>query len=152
MIFSRLLKTRVGRARILDISLRLFSLVLWFFLFTLLLHLSVSDLDDSVSLFPNVDKVYHAGYYCVLAVLWAYSARKNWIIAAGCLFMFFSGVLIESVQYYLPARSFSFADIMANIFGLVLGSSVLVSIKKSVKKSWILTLLFRDSRSFSSDS
>lgn len=152
MIFFWSFKSRTGRVDIMDIILRFFSLALWFFLFVLLLYLSVSDLDGSVAFFPNVDKVYHAGYYFVLAILWAYSARKNWIIAAGCLFMFFSGVLIESVQYYLPARSFSFADMMANTFGLVLGSFVFISIKKNVKKSWIFTLLFRGSRSFSSDS
>ncbi len=143
MIFFRLFKRRMERVGIMDIILRFFSLALWFFLYVLLLYLSVSDLDGSVVFFPNVDKVYHAGYYFVLAVLWAYSARKNWIIAAGCLFMFLSGVLIESVQYYLPGRSFSFADMMANIFGLALGSFVFISIKKSVKKSWIFTYIFR---------
>ena len=143
MIFFRLFKRRMERVGIMDIILRFFSLALWFFLYVLLLYLSVSDLDGSVVFFPNVDKVYHAGYYFVLAVLWAYSARKNWIIAAGCLFMFLSGVLIESVQYYLPGRSFSFADMMANIFGLALGSFVFISIKKSSKKSWIFTYIFR---------
>jgi len=135
MIFFRSFKSRTERVDIMDIILRFFSLALWFFLFVLLLYLSVSDLDGSLAFFPNVDKVYHAVYYCVLAVRWAYAARKNWIIAAGCLFMFFSGVLIESVQYYLPGRSFSFADMTANIFGLALGSFVFISIKGYVKKT-----------------
>lgn len=119
-----------ARTTVLDMGLRIMLLTLWLVLFGLLLFLSVTELDERVSLFPNVDKLYHLGYYSMLALLWAFATREKWIVMAGCLFMLHSGILIESLQYYLPARSFSFLDIIANITGLVLGSCLFLALRK----------------------
>lgn len=73
----------------------------------------------------------HIGSYTGLAVIFGYTTahipRPDWqlwvfVIVVGI------GVIVEIVQYSIPARSFSLLDILANILGVLIGIIILTTI------------------------
>lgn len=71
--------------------------------------------------FWNADKLYHLAAYGWLAVLpmTGFAVRRTAVLAA--LSMIILGVLLETAQYYIPGRLFSFLDIISNTAGVFLG-------------------------------
>jgi len=63
------------------------------------------------------DKVAHAVTFSVLAFLYSHTLDKNYGFQALVLLAAF-GFLIELIQYFLPWRSFSWLDWVADLVGI----------------------------------
>lgn len=85
------------------------------------------------------DKVIHAGLFAILGWL----AVRSWLaaqqrsFALGGLVLF--GVLTEGLQGYIPGRSVSLHDWLADVAGLVVGAMVVVARRSNARpgeRSW----------------
>ncbi|GAB6095456.1 hypothetical protein JCM14469_17080 [Desulfatiferula olefinivorans] len=65
------------------------------------------------------DKVYHALCFTVLAFLTDYAYPKSGFGPPKYVPLMLYGVMIEVIQYFIPYRSFSTADMLADALGLV---------------------------------
>ncbi|GEM_PF-6469796 len=77
---------------------------------------------------PNLDKIIHGGMFFVLGALAAMSRWKKPVLPISLAAIY--GVFCEAYQLSVPARSFSFPDMGANIAGVLLGGVLVVSFKK----------------------
>lgn len=70
------------------------------------------------------DLVAHALGYIVLMCsgFFAFPRRDYMVRLFACFFLF--SFLIECIQYFLPYRSFSISDIVANALGLLVGTGL----------------------------
>jgi len=64
------------------------------------------------------DKLLHGTAFFVLLLLADFSWPASGLNAYKLLFVFAYGLLIEGVQYFLPYRDFSLADMLANALGM----------------------------------
>lgn len=66
------------------------------------------------------DKIGHVAAFAVLMLWWAqlYFARSRWLIAAGLLAL---GVGLEFVQERTGYRNFEYADMLADLVGIIAG-------------------------------
>ena len=95
-------------------------------------------MDLGPDMFNFADKIVHFGAYFVLTFLWgryfllAYSANStNRILFYVALGVFLYGIIIEVLQSTLTKnRSGEFADIVANVFGIVVASFIIKFISK----------------------
>ncbi len=71
--------------------------------------------------FKYADKLYHVSGYLWLSVLPAFAFRRPGTALGGTLAMIPLGVCLEFAQRYVPGRSFSLGDMVANCMGVVLG-------------------------------
>ncbi|NOX20823.1 MAG: VanZ family protein [Nitrospirae bacterium] len=73
------------------------------------------------------DKLVHFLFYSISVFLLFLSTRKrnfrNLLLIAAAVF--FYSFLIEVIQYFLPFRSFSFFDLLANLSGIVFSSVII---------------------------
>jgi VanZ family protein len=77
----------------------------------------------------QVDKLVHFFFFSVLMVLTSYGIYKfNFLkktilgpVLVGFIYSFGLGILIEILQQYVPGRSFSYADMLANSIGVGMG-------------------------------
>jgi VanZ family protein len=96
---------------------RLFILAI---IVTLIMTLGVISGANSFGLIHLIsDKLAHAGIFFVLAFLCFHGFRNTYGIRALIALSLF-GLLIEVIQYYLPWRSFSWIDWMADNLGIIL--------------------------------
>jgi len=72
--------------------------------------------------FWNADKVYHFLWYAWLSGLPALAFREAGAGFKAGLAMFLLGVALECLQFFIPGRFFSIADIAANGVGVLLGA------------------------------
>ena len=80
-------------------------------------------------LFPFQDKVVHALIYFLLAYLAVNTFSRRRISNPKICSFFYAfslGLFTEIVQYFLPYRSFEFGDILANLFGSLLGVLLII--------------------------
>ena len=79
------------------------------------------------------DKLIHFGLFTVFTVLWLHSyANKHNYILILILVVFFS-FFVELLQFISPfGRTFSLLDILSNMFGIIFGFFILVSMKKKL--------------------
>jgi VanZ family protein len=104
----------------------------------------------------NVDKIYHAVAYLIMALVWYFyfytrylskqsltsfgvsSILKNWsrtIAMGAAVFSLLVGVLVEFGQEYIAVnRTMDFMDVLANIAGIILAMFILLSIDKIFNK------------------
>lgn len=64
------------------------------------------------------DKLLHGLAYWLLLLLVDFSWPSSGLTLTKLLPVFGYGVLIEAVQYFLPLRDFSLADMLANAIGM----------------------------------
>jgi VanZ family protein len=64
------------------------------------------------------DKFYHGLCFAVLAFLTDYAYPKSGFGPRKYIPLFLYGVMIEVIQYFIPYRSFSLADMVADALGL----------------------------------
>lgn len=79
------------------------------------------------------DKLIHFGLFTIFTILWlhSYANKHNYLIIL-ILIVFFS-VFVELLQYLSPfGRTFSLMDILSNLFGIIFGFFILVSMKKKL--------------------
>ncbi len=71
--------------------------------------------------FVDADKLWHLAAYFWLALLpfFSFADRRRAVWAALCMILL--GAVLEGVQGFIPQRASSFADIVANSLGVVLG-------------------------------
>jgi VanZ family protein len=105
---------------------------------------------------PNVDKIYHAVAYLIMALVWYFyfytrylskqsltsfgvtTIVKNWsrtIAIGAAVFSLLVGVLVEFGQEYIAVnRTMDFMDVLANIAGIILAMFVLLISDKIFNK------------------
>ena len=92
----------------------------------LLLYLSFANLDQIPKVEVNqIDKFYHLVAYFILAVLWLFYFRnqKQSIFYNCVITLIVLGCLIEFLQNRInPSRAFEYADMISNVFGIILGT------------------------------
>ena len=95
----------------------------WKFIFwlnsLLLLYLTLMPSIQIKVSFANIDKVFHIigfgsfAFFCFLA----FPKLKNLSVTGIAVAL---GILVEIIQSFLPSRSFSYLDMFADVFGIVL--------------------------------
>ena len=113
-----------------------------FIVFLTIISLKES-VDFSQNLIPISDKILHLSAYIVLTVLWSsyfvslnikFSRNKVLIIVA--VFLTIYGIIIEVLQSKLTTTRVSeFKDILANLFGILIGIIIIINFKKFKLKS-----------------
>ena len=77
----------------------------------------------ALPLLLHADKLVHAGFYAILAILIA-SAQPRGLrqisLPLACLLSAGYGLLLEIAQIFTPTRSFEWTDVLANAFGAAL--------------------------------
>ncbi|PSL05093.1 VanZ family protein [Cecembia rubra] len=117
---------------------RLFPALLWLLFVTIAILTPGNNL-PKVPLFPFADKLIHVGVFAVLSFLWARvgtleSGRKiKWknLLTNLLVFSVFFPIFIEYLQMYVPNRSFELEDILANLFGGLIGFSGFIILHKA---------------------
>jgi len=74
------------------------------------------------------DKIAHGIAFFVLAFLYSHSLGKDYAVRTIMILASF-GLFIELIQYFLPWRSFSLLDWLADIIGII-GYDVIHRLKK----------------------
>ncbi|MDP8289448.1 MAG: VanZ family protein [Candidatus Susulua stagnicola] len=80
-------------------------------------------------LFPFQDKVIHGLIYFLLAFLVVNTFLRKKISSFkkyGFIYVFCLGLVTETMQYFLPYRSFELGDILANSIGGLLGILLII--------------------------
>ena len=88
--------------------------------------------------FFQVDKLVHFFLFGVLMVLSSYALKRAKALTGrpskptliACIYSTIFGIMIEVLQLFVPGRSFSLADVLANSIGVGLGYLVFVLLKK----------------------
>jgi len=89
----------------------------------LLLYLTITPTPPKPIHIPQIDKLYHCIAFTgtTFLLLAAYqSVKQYWVIAL----MTSLGVIIEIIQYFVPGRGFSIADMVADFVGVLVGVTV----------------------------
>lgn len=118
-------------------------LLILFYLF--LMDVNTSQVDFDLSLFDlPIDKVVHFTLYLPFSFIFYKSLEPtlaNYSLFKTFIYCILSGFILsittESLQAINPSRSVSFFDLLANLFGVVMGSLFLILIllfKKRVLK------------------
>jgi len=96
-------------------------LLLWGISICVVAYLSLMPEVEFPLDFWNADKLYHCLAYGWLAVLpmIGFTVRRTALSAA--LSMIVLGAILETGQYFIPGRMFSFLDFIANCIGVSLG-------------------------------
>lgn len=79
---------------------------------------------------PGLDKLVHAGLFAVLAVLVSLAADRRpawWAWAGSALY----GALTEFEQWFVPSRSMSVGDFLADAAGAAIGLALLATWARS---------------------
>jgi VanZ family protein len=81
---------------------------------------------------PGLDKIAHFIFYAALALLAQHAVRKwhltSWGIVSVSCGVF--GAILELAQQFLPGRSMSIADMLANLAGAAAGSAVYILVTR----------------------
>ena len=81
-------------------------------------YLVFSKPSYNINTIPHFDKIGHIGSFFVLSYLTYFAFKPRWYILAVVLA--FYAVFIEMVQSQLSYRSASFADVVADMIGILL--------------------------------
>ena len=79
------------------------------------------------------DKLIHFFLFTVFTILWlhSYANKYNYILMLILIVLF--SVFVELLQFLSPfGRTFSLLDILSNMFGIIFGFFILVSMKKKL--------------------
>ena len=108
------------------------KLFTWLYTFVLLFlfiyPFSSSNLNPIAS-----DKLIHFGLFTIFTILWfhSYANKYNYIFMLILIVLF--SVFVELLQFLSPfGRTFSLLDILSNMFGIIFGFFILVSMKKKL--------------------
>jgi len=110
--------------------------VLWS-IFIFVLSLLPGEELPAVDIF-QIDKLVHFFFFSVLMILTSYGIYKTSYFpkdsrhpaVIGCAYSLTLGILIEIGQLYVPGRSFSYADMLANSIGAGIGYLFFVFLRK----------------------
>jgi len=83
----------------------------------------------------NADKAVHALFYLVFVLLYVFAfARSRFIYIKSFVCAFSLGLFIETLQYFIPYRSFDILDIAANSLGAAFGLLVAYKLLKQSRR------------------
>lgn len=101
------------------LSVSVYRVVFWFLLTTVLI-LSLVSVGDTKQLFVGQDKFFHMLAYSVLYLLLiqAYQNLFNLWLLAACLLTF--GLLVEVLQFFTGYREAEVGDFVANTLGVLI--------------------------------
>jgi|GEM_PF-646331 len=106
--------------------------LLWLVLTILLLLTLIPSPPKPINI-DNIDKAYHliafAGFTFIFMIAFNNIKTRYLILLSVSL-----GIIIEAIQYYVPNRSFSLADIIADSLGVFLGFISIGLLKNNLKK------------------
>ena len=109
--------------------MKLFTWLYTFLLLFLFIYpFSSSNLNPLAS-----DKLIHFGLFTIFTILWlhSYANKYNYILILILIVLF--SVFVELLQFLSPfGRTFSLLDILSNMFGIIFGFFILVSMKKKL--------------------
>ena len=95
------------------------KLLFWFIL-ALLLYLTLTPTPPKPISFNQIDKLYHfsafAGFTFVFTIAFR-QIKSGYILLLSIIL----GIVIEVIQYYIPNRGFSIADMIADLIGVLAG-------------------------------
>ena len=97
--------------------------IVWFLLLVLITIGSLMPA-HGVPSFQHMDKCIHFGAYAFMAFIPAYFSDKRSVIVKTGVILALLGVGIEIAQYFVPNRSMSVYDFVANVLGISLGICV----------------------------
>lgn len=85
------------------------------------------------------DKMFHLLAFFIFSIvftinLWSFNIKNPFIILTP---MIFFGMALEYVQYYIPTRYTSYADVFMNVFGIISAYLILSCRQKKVLKTLI---------------
>ena len=99
-------------------SIPLISRCLFFLVLTVVTYLALAP-QDEVVISTGWDKLNHVLAFLVLLGLLDYGYPEQDLWPRKCAVLLAYGLLIESIQYYLPSRSFSLLDLVSDSIGLL---------------------------------
>ena len=73
----------------------------------------------------------HLYAYMVLSVIGFLTFRKNNQFNILSLYLIFLSILLEVLQYFVPNRSFEFADLFGNLVGIIIAIIIFYFFKKN---------------------
>lgn len=88
------------------------------------------------------DKANHFIAFFVLFILFAYSHFKPTLLGTFTVLTLLA-VQIEVVQYFIPLRDFSMWDIVADLIGMLMGSSVYLFRQRKMRASGQVAARFK---------
>ncbi|MEM4638008.1 MAG: VanZ family protein [Candidatus Woesearchaeota archaeon] len=102
-------------------------LILLIFYVLVLMVGFVIVIPKNIGMINNNDKLIHFIEFFILTILvlktfQAYNIKRFYFY--GIIFLVFFVFLSESIQAFLPYRSFSFYDIVADLLGIIIGFGV----------------------------
>ncbi|MEP2758825.1 VanZ family protein [Parvibaculum sp.] len=90
-------------------------------LYLLILFGSVSTELGPPNLFSHFDKFVHMTAWAILAAVSVLALRHRQACLIGAVLLFVSSGAVELVQAYIPGRTASYGDLLANALGIFLG-------------------------------
>jgi len=96
---------------------------------TLLLYLTLMPSLDTQISYQHADKIFHFigfGAFALFCGLAFPKLSNLWVISIGSLL----GIVVEIIQSFLPHRGFSYADMLADLIGIVTAVTFLWLIRK----------------------
>ncbi len=100
---------------------RLLILLLVFYTL-LLIYFSLAQVENPSFRGAQIDKLYHALAYTVLAILLAFTGRWKRNVFLIFLISVAFGLFMEVCQFFVPYRNASITDAMANGLGAIVGA------------------------------
>jgi len=91
----------------------------------------VENLPKSMFFFDYIDVIYHFSGFCLFSILLSgsfYTYNKDKSFQLTLLFGLIWAIICETLQIFVPTRSFTIADLMANCGGIII---IAVTIQRS---------------------
>ena len=83
------------------------------------------------------DKVQHFGAYAVLAALPALARFRCRRLGRAMVFLVLLGAALELGQLFSPGRSCDWHDLLANVCGILAGTSLVRILQRFVSRTWM---------------
>lgn len=107
-------------------------------LITILVGIAYLSLSPSTSISAGNDKVGHFIAYAVLTTnIGLITLHSKKLLVYGVFFALLYGALMEWGQAYVPGRSVSFYDMVANATGVAIGTVFILFFGKRIRKIFV---------------
>ncbi len=96
----------------------------------------IENLPKGIFFFDYIDVIYHFSGFCLFSILlrgFFYTYNKEESFKLTILFGLIWAIICETLQIFVPTRSFTIADLLANCGGIII---VQVIICQSYKKNF----------------
>lgn len=114
----------------------LFRNIIWALVIFVLCAIPGKDIPNPHWVFPHIDKIVHFGMFFVMAILLCseleYQTRLSWrkIYLTTISIAFIYGEIIELLQEYFFNRSGDILDLLADVFGAIIGCLIYPYLKR----------------------